>query len=339
LKKFDYIIVGQGIAGTLLSWFLYKRQRKVLVVDQFNPSSASRVAGGIFNPITGRRFVKTWLANEIFPFAEKTYKEIEELLDCKFYFPKPIVRKLTGDMDKKEWKQKRNLHDYKPYLEEESQDGSVTIRKGGYVDFNVLLEGYREKLRNENLIVETSFDFKTLTLGRDSFTWNDFTAGKLIFCEGHRVLENPFFRSLPFTYAKGEILTIKTEGISHDNILSSGIFVLPVSEHLYRVGATYNWEDRSDETSEEGRQELIEKLEKLIGNNYEIIDHKAGIRPTVVDRRPILGLHEEFNYIGLFNGLGTKGASLGPYLANHFCNYLEEGMELMDEVSINRFKR
>jgi glycine/D-amino acid oxidase-like deaminating enzyme len=345
LKKFDYIIIGQGIAGTLMSWFLTNRNRKVLVVDQFNPTSSSLVAAGIFNPITGRRFVKTWLADEIFPFAEKTYRELERHLDCKFYYPKPILRKLTGDLEKKEWKQKRKLPEYKHYLGEESQDGSVTIRHGGYVDFIILLQAYRERLRNENRIVENVFNYKDLVLGRKSLSWKEFTAEKIIFCEGHRVIDNPFFESLPFTFAKGEILTLRTDSLvgvqtnSGDEIISSGIFILPIGDNLFRVGATYNWEDRSERPTDEGKKELVEKLEKLIGNNYEIVDHKAGIRPTVIDRRPLLGMHEEFNHIGIFNGLGTKGASLGPYFASHFCSHLEEENNLMSEVSITRFEK
>jgi glycine/D-amino acid oxidase-like deaminating enzyme len=344
VKKFDYIIIGQGIAGTLLTWFMQKRQKKVLVIDDFKSSTSSRVAGGIFNPITGRRFVKTWLADDIFPFAEKTYRELEKYLDHKFYYPKPIVRKLNGEFEKKEWKQKKDLPEYKPYLNEESKEGAVTITHGGYIDFNVLLSAFRDRLWDENKIVETGFDFKDLTLGRNSFTWKDFTAEKIIFCEGYRVLDNPFFNLMPFTYAKGEILTIKTDSPDvvdtnkEGQIISSGIFLIPIGENIFRVGATYNWEDKTETPTKAGRQELAEKLEKIIGNNYEIVDHKAGIRPTVVDRRPILGLHEEFKSIGIFNGLGTKGASLGPYMANHFCEFLEDGKPLMDEVALTRFK-
>lgn len=339
MKKFDYIVVGQGIAGTLLDWFLEKRNRTVLVVDNYNPSSSSQVAAGIFNPITGRRFVKTWLADEIFPFAEKTYRELEQKLDCQCYFPKPILRKINGELERKEWQQKKVLNEYKPYLLAENDESTVQITHGGYVDFNILLRVFREKLRKENRIVETNFDYNDMILGRDSITWNEFTAQKIIFCEGYRVFDNPFFKSLPFTYAKGEILTIRAEELSQVEVVSSGIFVLPVGKNLFRVGATYNWKDRSEKPTKEGKKELSEKLEKLIGKNYEIVDQKAGIRPTVIDRRPIIGLHEEFKYIGIFNGLGTKGASLGPYLANHFSEYLEEGKPLMDEISLGRFSK
>jgi len=161
----------------------------------------------------------------------------------------------------------------------------------------------------------------------------------VIFCEGYRVLDNPFFKQLPFTHAKGEILTIYAKKLKLDKILSKGIFILPIGNHFFKVGSTYNWNDLDEKPTEHGKNEIVDKLEKIIGTSFEIISHRAGIRPTVIDRRPILGFHPVFANLGILNGLGTKGVSLAPFFANHFVEFLEDGKPLLPEVDINRFMK
>lgn len=342
MKKIDYIIVGQGIAGTLLSWFLINRGKKVVVVDQYNPSSSSQVAAGIFNPITGRRFVKTWMADTIFPFAEDAYLELEEELKCQFYHPMPILRTISGDLEIKEFAKKSKRSEYFEYFSKESDPNSsdaVIISHGGYVDFSILLHAYREKLRAKKIILESHFTFHDLTLGRDELSWKDYAPDKIIFCEGYQVLNNPFFMDLPFTSSKGEMLTIKTDSLPQDQLINAGIFILPIGNQLFRVGATYDWEDRTETPTEGAKKELVLKLVQFMGNDFEIIDQKAAIRPTVKDRSPIIGLHPDLEFLGVFNGLGTKGASLGPYFANQFVEFLEDGNSLSEEVDINRFNK
>ena len=74
--KFDYIIIGQGICGTFLSWNLLKAGKKILVIDESQKFSSTKVASGIINPVTGRRVVTTWMIEELLSFALKAYTEI-----------------------------------------------------------------------------------------------------------------------------------------------------------------------------------------------------------------------------------------------------------------------
>ncbi|MGB1041240.1 MAG: NAD(P)/FAD-dependent oxidoreductase, partial [Flavobacteriales bacterium] len=151
--------------------------------------------------------------------------------------------------------------------------------------------------------------------------------------------ENPYFNYLPLVPTKGELMTIKAEGLEVDKILNKGFFCLPLGNNLFRVGATYNWKNLTYETSEEGEKDLITKIESLLTCDYKIIDHKAGIRPTVRDRRPLIGVHREYEKIGLFNGLGTKGVLIAPWLANHFADFLEGKSELSPEYDLQRVKK
>jgi len=340
MEKVDYLIIGQGIAGSLLAHFLLKKGKAIKIVDKLNLNSSSRVAAGIFNPITGRRFVKTWLADEIFPFAEKTYRELESEFEQQFYFPKKIVRTLSGETELKEFDKKSKRPGFENYLIPIVQNEitkQVEILKGGNLDLLKMLNLMREKFKKSQLLLEEEFNYSELELTNDICKWKGIQAEMVIFCEGFRALNNPWFGDLPFTHAKGELLTIKSGDLKQQHILSRGIFILPIGNDQYKVGSTYDWDDFSEQPTEKAKNELVRKLEKLIGKNYEIIGHQAGIRPTVKDRRPLIGLHQDFPQLGIFNGLGTKGVSLGPFIANHFVEFLEEDLALSPEVNIRRF--
>jgi len=72
----DYIILGQGICGSFLSYYLQKAGKQVLVIDKPSPHTASKAASGIINPVTGRRIVKTWLIDELLPFTWGAYQQL-----------------------------------------------------------------------------------------------------------------------------------------------------------------------------------------------------------------------------------------------------------------------
>ena len=131
-------------------------------------------------------------------------------------------------------------------------------------------------------------------------------------------------------------MSIHCPGLAEDVIYMSGIFVLPVGENIFRVGATHEWDFTDENPSENARQFLEEKLNRLLTLPYSVVDHKAGIRPTVRDRRPLLGRHREHKNVYLFNGLGTKGVQLSPFMAHHFAEFLNGG-RLDPEVDIRRF--
>jgi glycine oxidase len=79
-------------------------------------------------------------------------------------------------------------------------------------------------------------------------------------------------------------------------------------------------------------------LRYLTDKNYTIINQESGIRPTTRDRRPIIGTHQAFNKLHVFNGLGAKGYLLAPLLAKEFVTHLLTGAPLDPEVVINRIK-
>lgn len=332
---FDCIIVGQGIAGSVLAYQLIKQGKRILVIDEPSLSNCSRIAAGIVNPVVFKRLTKSWKADEGLPVAKAFYVEVEQFFKTKIYFEKLIRRIFSGQDEKKLWLKKTGA-DVGKYLAKEVAEDGAEVNGGGYLDVVLFLKLVNEFLKKEKLFLADKFDFKRLSVSPSGIEYKEHKARKIVFCEGYRAAGNPYFKWLPFKLSKGELLTIKT-GEHFEKIINKEIFVLPIGNGLYKVGATYEWSNLNEEPSEKGREELVDKLNNLLKIPYEIVAHEAGIRPTVSDRRPLIGFHPEYSSIGVFNGMGTKGVMLAPYFSKQFIDHMGNKMALDKEVDIVRF--
>lgn len=345
MPAYDYLVIGQGIAGSMLSYFLLKKGSKVLVADQFQPSSASNVAAGIVNPLTGRRLVKTWMAGAVFPFADCTYIELEKILNEDFWYRMNIAkiistpgendflnrRKVSADyLDLISFPKDSELYGFK-------QPVAFEINGSGYLDMAKLIREYRKMLFEKDILVGVPFHNEEMVVDDERIFWKGYSFKRVIFCDGYKSTENPLFSWVPFVPAKGEVLTIHSTELNIDKIVMKDIFILPLGNGYYKVGATYQWDQLDGNPTLEGRNQLTQKLDAMLDCSYTIINHVGGIRPVVKDRKPCLGIHPVYKCIGIFNGLGTKGASLAPYFASHFADYLEENKPLNKETDVARF--
>jgi glycine/D-amino acid oxidase-like deaminating enzyme len=349
-KRVDYILVGQGIAGTVLAWTLIEQGKSVFIIDDPAYSNASRIAAGLYNPVVFKRLVKSWMADELIPIMDDFYPRIERKLNIKCYHKKQIV-KLFAEPNEKEFWLKKTKEEVGKYLspvinEEFLADivnvtlGSSEVEHAGNLETLLFLNASSEYFRKHDLLLEERFSYNDLKILADRVNYKNTEASKIIFCEGHKNTDNPWFGHLPFKLTKGEIITVKLSHghvIPDNKVINKGVFILPLGNNKYKVGSTYEWNELTDETTERGREELKGKLEKILKVPFEIIAHEAGIRPTVNDRRPILGLHPQHPALGIFNGMGTKGVMLAPYFAKQLVNFLENKTPLNSEVDIQRF--
>ncbi len=346
--KYDFLIVGQGLAGSLLYRALINGGKNVFVIDQFNSSSASNIAPGIIHPITGRRIVKTWMADTLIPFAEKTYREIEKHFDENLFFRKNILELIHSVKEQNDWTMKSSSEEMKNYFSNEETDGLyngfliddpkiISVQQSGWLNVAKMVQLFRKQLVQDHSLHEGVFQFHDLVLTDEGIIYQNKFAEKIIFCEGYRAIQNPFWMDLPFLPSKGEVLTIRAEHLGLDHILSKTISILPLGEHIYKVGSTYSWNELDESPTEQAKENLLNQLRKIIHSPFEVIGHQAAIRPTVKDRRPFIGFHHEHKQVGIFNGLGTKGVLLAPYFANHFAQHLLEKSELLKDVDVKRF--
>lgn len=334
----DYLIVGQGLAGSLLAYLLIQQGKNVKIIDTPDFPSSSRVAAGIYNPVTGRKLVKTWMADELFPLLEGFYTELEQALNAKFLHPVPIYRPFPNEEVQKYFKSDKVPKDFSDFASIEFENihykelvqsnlGGVTTKHSGWLDLKVMLDAFRKYFQEKGIFIQEKFVAANALSA--SFT--------SIFCEGFQGMNNPFFKYLPFNPVKGEVLDVEIKGIELSEIINQGAFVVPLSDDTFRLGATYSWHELDFQPTEQGKEDLLEKYHKLMKPDVSVITHQAGVRPATKDRRPLLGMHPEFQQIGIFNGLGSKGVSLAPYFAKQFVEFLVNGKELSLEVNINRF--
>ena len=348
-KKHKYLIVGQGLAGTSIAFAMIQRGLDFKIIDPNKAQTASKAAGGLFNPITGRVRKLTWKANELFPFLHTWYPEMERYLGERFFYSKPLYYPFFNVLEQNEWSQKSRDEPYNAFIEEISGEskldqhwkeafGGMTVKKSGHVDLKTMLSAFRRRLQVAGHLIEGTFK-------EGDWSWKDGIWGnpeyefeRIIHCGGMEDHSFTYWNFLPLRPLKGEILKVKIP-LPDELIINRGVFINspPDNSGTVIVGSSYQRGETSWTPTETARDLIREKLEKLYVGPYEIVDQWAGIRPTSKDRRPLIGAHPELPEMYVFNGMGTKGVSLSPYFADHFVSVLEEGEELEDEVNISRY--
>lgn len=347
-NAFDYLIVGQGLAGSVLSYLLINEGNKIIIIDHFNENSSSQVAAGLVNPVTGRRVVKSWMADTLIPFAENFYHTIESKFGEQFYFPLDAVEVIHTVKDLNEWtsridEQGMNQYFLKKVSEKLYKDKIsefkklIRISSSAWMNIPLLIKLCRIEFNKSALLLKEVFDHSKLKIEKDYIEYGIYKCKKIIFCEGYKSLYNPLWNWLPFVPAKGEILLIVCKDLPEDFILLSGLYIIPVGNHHFRVGSTYEWNFINEQPTEKGKLKLLALLNNILKIPFEIIEHRAGVRPTVKDRRPLIGQHPDQKNIYIFNGFGTKGVQLTPFFADYFIKFLDGKVRLMEEIDIMRF--
>ena len=343
----NYTIIGQGLAGSILAYFLLKEGQNVQIFDNPSIPSSSKVAAGIYNPVTGKRLVKTWLADDIFTFLEDFYPQLEKELNAKFFFPMPIFHPFPDIATQKFFKSDHIPDSFFDFCSLEFENihrkeivnsslGGITMKHAGWVDLKVMLNSFRDYFIERKVLTIVPKPPKE-ELKSDSKVPPSEAEKNTIYCEGYNGKFNPHFNYLPFNSVKGEILDIEIQNLDLQEIINQGVFVIPLGENKFRLGATYKWDVLDFVSTGEGATILTEKYQKLMKPQMRILSQQAGIRPATKDRRPFLGMHPEIENIGIFNGFGSKGVSLAPFFGKQFVNFLVYQKELHTEVNINRF--
>jgi glycine oxidase len=342
----DYIIVGSGLAGISFSEVSLLSDKKIIVFSNDSQNS-SKIAGGLYNPVILKRFSEVWQAKEQLDLMALFYINLYKKIDTKFDFKIPILRKFFSIEEQNNWFSSSDKIALAPFLSTtlcfkkyagiDSPFGYGEVLQTGYVDTALLVSKYEEYLLFHQLLKKEKFEYNALVINSDSVTYKGIVAKHIVFAEGFGMHHNPFFNELPLDGTKGELFIIKAPLLKLDVIINTSVFILPLGNDLFKVGATYNWKDKTSLPTDEGKTELIERIREIISCDFEIIEHYAGVRPTVRDRRPLVGTHMEFKNIHILNGLGTRGVMLGPAMAKALFDHIENDTVLNTEIDINRF--
>jgi glycine/D-amino acid oxidase-like deaminating enzyme len=336
-------IVGQGVAGTLLGFELERRGIDFKIIDSGKNHSSS-IAAGIMNPVVFRRLTKSWMLDDCWDLAIQTYQELEKKLGVSFLHVKPMRRLFASDQEAGFWHDKTKRPDFERFIAPFSDDdpcpsyaknnfGNGLVKSVHHIDVLPFLAQTRQYFENQGKMITQEVDYLAL---QESLNQGEYES--IIFCQGYQNFENPFFQKLPVQTTKGQILTIKNEEISEAELLNRKCFLLPLGDSLFRVGATYEWENTSLNTTDAARKEISEKLESLIDSPFEVVAQHAGIRPTSPDRRPIIGAHPVHKNMFILNGLGTKGYLIAPWCVKQLSEHIYDNKALMDVVNLKRFE-
>lgn len=345
IKLVDYIIVGLGLAGIAFCEQLEANNKSFVVFDK-GENTSSEVAGGMYNPVILKRFTPAWKAGEQLQMTLPFYQNLETKLNTTFIHQKPVHRLFDSIGEQNEWFEASDKPLLFPFLNTDviqntyktikAPFGFGKVNHSGWIDTSVLLAQYRKYLKKTARLYQETFDYEALHFD-SKVVYNNFLAEKIVFSEGFGMKKNPLFQHLPLVGNKGELLTVKAPELQLDIIVKSGVFIIPIGNDCYRVGATYHWTDKTTIPTEAAKAELLEKLQKIIHCDFEILAHNAGVRPTVSDRKPLLGSHHIYRNAAVFNGLGTRGVMIAPYAAPILYNHLTTQKPIPKEMSIERF--
>lgn len=347
--KTDYLLIGQGISGTWLSYFLEKENKSFLVMDDKRPNAPSRLAAGIINPVTGRRHVSTWMIETLLPYVWDKYNKLGTELgitaisqkNVTDFFPSPQMREsfVKRVEEKGEYVSlPAEQESFRPYFNYEFGYGEIQPVYTAHLES--IIPAWRTTLMEKGLLREEQFQLNELIIEKDHIRYKDIDALKIIFCDGAACTQNPWFELLPFAPNKGEALFVKIPGLARDRIYKKGMMLVPmVQPDQWWLGSAYEWEFTDELPSTSFRTKAEQLLQQWVKLPYTITDHIASVRPATLERRPFVGLHPVHSTIGILNGMGTKGCSLAPYFADQLVQHLVHGEALDPEGDVKRFAR
>ncbi|ABI56850.1 NAD(P)/FAD-dependent oxidoreductase [Alkalilimnicola ehrlichii MLHE-1] len=339
-KPREILIVGQGLAGSLLAMALLRHGLRPRVVEDDRPGSASLAAAGITSPVTGPRLARIPLADQVLPAIPELTRDLEHQLGRRLFHPRPIARLFGSEQEQRRWQERRVKPGFAELLGPRFEAGSLPgvhgdplggfhLHQGGWWDLPGLLSAVRERLKAEGLLSVETVDHADFKPGRAGVRWAGRDWDRVVFCEGHRALDNPWFARLPYRYARGEVLTLRSAHPLPRRIIAGGKGVLPLDEHTLRVGATFHRADRDTGFRAGDETALLETAARLLGHDrLEVLDRRVGVRCGSRHNVPFVGAHPSEPRLYILNGLGSKGTLQAPYYAQRLADHLARGTPL-----------
>lgn len=344
----DYLVVGLGLAGVTFCHTLEKNKRTFKVITDRSQRS-SWVAGGLYNPVILKRFKAAWRSTEQMELLRSFYRELEEKLGFRLDHQIPVLRRFVSAEEQNLWYEAADRSELSSFMSLQLRPdhnpgidapfGYGEVLSTGRIDTKTLVEGYATYLEQSDQIEYTSLSYNSLEVNSEYIGYGKLKAKRIVFATGYGMHEDPYFNYLPLQGTKGELLTLEIPDLNESNVIKSSVFIIPLEDDLYRIGATYKWKDKTNTPTSAAREELLQKLGNFLKLEYKVVDHIAGIRPTVTDRRPLVGRHPENHNMYVLNGFGSRGVMIGPYASQKLYNFIEEDLPIPTDMDIRRFEK
>ena len=330
------IIIGQGLAGTALGLKLYERNIPFHIYDQPHLSESSKIAAGLINPVVLKRLRWVKGAEHFFPEARLFYEKWEKEWNKTFYEKLPVHHIFKDAGEQNHWTEQSGhgyLDEYLGDIDLETPEfinaphGVGKMKNTAWLDTVTYLKAACQFFLSRGLLTERQIDVDAAA--------RDFRDARVILANGHRSRHYHPALEKAFAPTRGELLLFRSDVLPEDRIYHRRFFILPLGKGIFKVGATYAHDVLEDIATKEGKSQLLDGLWKMINFEPEIVKMMAGVRPTVADRRPLLGKLGGNLYI--FNGMGSRGALQAPQLAGQFIDYLLDQKPISEELDVRRF--
>lgn len=336
--------MGQGLAGTVLGFLLLEKGYDIKIIDDHHSTSSSVIAAGMWNPVSFKRMIESWRANQFLPTMHSVFSRMETVLGERFFHPLQLVRIFPDQHAANLWDQKSISAGLSSYLTDKQDKhisvycrqpfGHGVVAGSGWLDVKKLLDASRNFFQSHDILVDRKFQYAAFD-PKEEERKNVLT----IFCTGAVNRENPYFGYLPLVPNKGQLLTIKFSEPALSSMVNFGRFLIPLGAGKFKLGSTYEFDQQDPDPTQEVRNEMLNDVKELMNRKPDVLEHTAGFRPTTIDRRPLLGLHRQWPRLAIFNGFGSKGVLLIPWCAAHFIEFLEGKAGLDAEMNIARFEK
>lgn len=343
MKKVDYIIVGDGYAALFFAHQLLKENKDFVIFSE-GKKSASRVSAGMINPVVLKRFTTFWLAQEQVDFLKQTLKEIKQYTGGEYLINHPIQRIFHNEEERELWKTKMKEESLKNFLHPVFEDlhivknpySSGRVNQSARLNVHSFFYDILTYLERNEFLIKERFDYDKLDI--ENSQYQDISFKYIVFAEGIGVKKNPYFKDIPIHINKGHHLVVNlSKPLDVEFTIKKKHFIFPIEDGKYYYGGTYDREKITEEIDEEAKNQLVEGLNQFYPEPFEIERINVGFRPTVADRRPILGRHQEYENLYVFNGLGARGILNGCYFSRELFDFIENEKSLKPEVDLRRF--
>ncbi|KQT17028.1 FAD-dependent oxidoreductase [Chryseobacterium sp. Leaf404] len=343
MENVDYIIVGDGYAALFFAHHLIREQKSFRLFSE-GRKGASQVSAGIINPVVLKKFTTFWKAQEQINYLKNTLAEIERYTGKNYLVAQPIHRIFHDENEKNLWKKKAGTDELKDFLATEFSElsevrnpyGTGTVSQSARLDVASFFSDMFTWLMKENYLVSEKFDYSKISPSDNIY--KEYKFRNIIFCEGMGVAANPFFKDIPVIPNKGHHIKVQLQNDLKTKVtIKKKHFLFPLDSGLYFYGGTYDRDQLHLKIDDSATDQLVSGLAEIYPFDFEVKDISFGFRPTVKDRRPIVGRHHIHQNFYVFNGLGARGILNGCYFSKHLYDFIETNVPLPDEISSDRF--
>lgn len=343
MQNVDYIIVGDGYAALFFAHQLILNDKSFIIYSE-GKKSASQISAGIINPVVLKKFTTFWKAQEQIDFLQKTLSEIAEYTGENYLIDAPIHRIFHDENEQKLWLKKSDHTDLNSFLDKKfiplntvKNDFSTgKVNQSARLNVEGFFHGMINFLSHNNNIITEYFDYNILDTSEN--TYKEFKFKHIVFCEGMGVRLNPYFSDIPVNPNKGHHIRVKlSHSLNHNITIKKKHFLFQLNNELYFYGGTYDRDQIHESVDDSAVEQLKNGLSEFYQNEFDVKEVHFGFRPTVKDRRPIIGKHPEINNLYVFNGLGARGILNGCYFSKALFDFIENDIPLHEEISLNRF--